>query len=470
MAEESRCAMQRQCCIPVRLCGVAAALLPALGLAAAAVAGDIQIENRTPHVFVFHLRSHDDPLLSPPHSLPAGQRERITTTEAQVIRYYDGQQWVSYQLPPGRLYAAQPGSPGMTALIDAGPIPPPAAGPPPAAAPSTIVENASSRPLVYDVRPARGDEAPQAETVPPGQVRRYTATGRLVVHLSDPRGPTTWVLNRGRRYRYVLDAHGNGDLQLDRPDQPDRPPLRDIAVLAVADETYRRAFPEWKERTAEIIAAASADFDDAFAIRFRLVGCRQWNYRAVPRGSASDVTDKLLAIRPPDAELVIGFVAVAQEAAGEPESTSQIGWSPCFGRHLYVVDYDRRQLPGTTLIMLRTLARLFGAFYVMDPASLMRPLAQAVPLDYEFGEAASQVIRLSRDFDLEQGVSSLPAESAWKIRELYKKFHHPHDPPTADPITLGRRTERLYRSLGLPSGGPPRSPIPAGKPRATPTT
>jgi hypothetical protein len=57
------------------------------------------------------------------------------------------------------------------------------------------------------------------------------------------------------------------------------------------------------------------------------------------------------------------------------------------------------------------------------------------------------VILLSRDFDLRRGVESLPPDNARRIRELYRVYHHPNDPPDNDPITNGYRTQRFYRQM-----------------------
>ena len=56
--------------------------------------------------------------------------------------------------------------------------------------------------------------------------------------------------------------------------------LREIKVLCLADKSYRRRFPEWKERIGEIVSRASRDFEAAFALKFTITDCRAWDYEA----------------------------------------------------------------------------------------------------------------------------------------------------------------------------------------------
>ena len=163
------------------------------------------------------------------------------------------------------------------------------------------------------------------------------------------------------------------------------------------------------------------------------------------RGDVGKTAEKLLRVEPAQAELVIGWLGVIQSQPGAPGNQYELGWYAAFGRHLCIVDDERRQLPGATLLLLRGLARTFGAFWVIDKTSMMRLALEAVPIDFQFGETVRQVILLSRDFDLRAGVESLSPDNARRIRELYRLYHHPNDPPGNDPITNGYRTQRFYQ-------------------------
>jgi hypothetical protein len=223
--------------------------------------------------------------------------------------------------------------------------------------------------------------------------------------------------------------------------------LRRLTVLAVADETYRNHFADWKDRIAEIVATASHYYEDAVALRLELVDCQPWDYRAMARGDVRKTAERLLRVGAANAELVIGWLGVIQSQPGAPSNQYELGWCAAFGRHICIVDDERRQLPGATLLLLRGLARTFGAFWVIDKTSMMRLALEAVPIDFQFGETVRQVILLSRDFDLRQGVESLSPENARRIRELYRQYHHPNDPPGSDPITNGYRTRRFYQQI-----------------------
>ncbi len=307
---------------------------------------------------------------------------------------------------------------------------------------AAVVENAAQQPWNYQARYSGDERWSDLLSLPPGQPHVFLTPTRLVVRFQSDRRWITVVINPGERFRYQ-----QGELVNCRANQNAGLKLRRLSVLAVADETYREQFADWRDRIAEITATASHYFEDAVSIRLELVDCRPWNYRAAGRGDVGKTADKLLRIEAVDAELVIGWLGVIQARPGEPSNQYELGWSAAFGRHSCIVDDERRQLPGATLLLLRALARTFGAFCVIDKTSMMRLAVEAVPIDFQFGETVRQVILLSRDFDFRQGVGSLRPENARRIQELYREHHHPNDPPGNDPITNGYRTRRFYQQI-----------------------
>ena len=60
--------------------------------------------------------------------------------------------------------------------------------------------------------------------------------------------------------------------------------FREIKVLCLADVSYRRRFPEWKERIGEVVARASRDFEAVFAMRFAVVRLPGVGLRGQERG------------------------------------------------------------------------------------------------------------------------------------------------------------------------------------------
>ncbi len=219
---------------------------------------------------------------------------------------------------------------------------------------AVAVENAARQPWIYQAR-FSGDERWSAVlTLPPGQSHVYLARSRLVVRFQNDHRWITAVISPGERFRYrqgeLVNCRGNQNAGLK---------LRRLAVLAVADETYREKFADWRDRIAEITATASHYYEDAVAIRLELVDCRPWNYRAATREDVGKTADKLLRIESAEAELVIGWLGVIQVRPGEPSNWYNLGWSAAFGRHICIVDDERRQLPGATLLLLRALANTF---------------------------------------------------------------------------------------------------------------
>ena len=126
-------------------------------------------------------------------------------------------------------------------------------------APAAVVENAGRQPWHYQAR-FSGEVRWGDQSLPPGKSHAYLATGRLVVRFQRAGRWVTVVLNPGERFRYE-----QGELVNCRPSENPGLRVRRLSVLAVADETYRRQFADWKDRIAEIVATASHYYEDAVA-------------------------------------------------------------------------------------------------------------------------------------------------------------------------------------------------------------
>ncbi len=306
-----------------------------------------------------------------------------------------------------------------------------------------VLANRSPRPLAYQARYSGQEVWSQTLTLASGKHHRFSTEARLVVRFSHGDGWTTAVLRPDRRFRYQPDAAGRGEVVDTRVDEPGRPDTRRLAVLAVADESYRKKYPDWQDRIAEITATASNYFDDEFAIRLRLVECRPWQYHAAARADVTDTLDDLFALDFPTADLVIGWNAAAQRVPGHAGFCT--GWCWPFCRYLFVCDLERRLLYGAAEQFIHHLAMAFGAFAVADPKSIMQRTSWNLPYPWEFDDATRQVILLSREVDFHLGTRSLGAEALDRIRELYRQHHHPDESPSDDPVSRARKLPRRAR-------------------------
>ena len=114
---------------------------------------------------------------------------------------------------------------------------------------AAVLENATQQPWSYRARFSGDDRWTDVLTLPPGRRHAYRAENRLVIRFQNAGRPTTTVIHPGERFRYQ-----QGELINGRSIGAGQWKLRRIAVLAVADETYRTQFAGWKDRIAEIIA------------------------------------------------------------------------------------------------------------------------------------------------------------------------------------------------------------------------
>ena len=210
--------------------------------------------------------------------------------------------------------------------------------------------------------------------------------------------------------------------------------VREIRVLAVAGREYRTFYPDWQQRTGELVAAASRRIEPALGLRFTVADYRAWDYEQAPK-TAGEGFRRLHQIEPGDCDLVVAFTLVTFPG---PTAGAEIrGVSNFFSQ--YVLIPDQWGARGATTRLVHELCHTFGAFHVADPVSVMRPAFERTPSKFTFGEAAQQVVRLTRDVDLRRGVESLDAKTMAKVRSLYRQQHHPLERAADDPIVCGYR-------------------------------
>jgi hypothetical protein len=227
-----------------------------------------------------------------------------------------------------------------------------------------------------------------------------------------------------------------------RLDATGGPELRELTVLAVADATYRRKYPNWKQRIAGIITVASAYYEHDFSLRLKLVDCKPWQYEAARLGDHNKAFEALITTDASNAEIEIGWIGVVLEAPTAQDKYIH-AMSFSFGQHILIADRDANAMFSVRQLINR-LAVIFGAFAVADNTSIMHKELGAG--DIKFDDLTRQVILLSRDCDLRQGVKGLKPENARQIQQLYRK-NNQFDSPDDDPITRGYRTLDLYNSL-----------------------
>jgi len=208
--------------------------------------------------------------------------------------------------------------------------------------------------------------------------------------------------------------------------------VREVRVLAVAGREYRTFYPDWQQRTGEIIAAASRRIEPALGIRFKVAGYQAWDYEVAPK-TADEGLRRLHQISPGDCDLVVAFTLVT--FPGPTVGAEVRGVTNYFSQ--YVLIPDQWGTTGATTRLVHELCHAFGAFHVADPNSVMRPAFQKTPAKFTFGDAAEQVVRLTRKVDFRSGVESLDATTMTKVREIYRQQHHPSEPATDDPIVRG---------------------------------
>src|SRR5215510_8266762 len=193
--------------------------------------------------------------------------------------------------------------------------------------------------------------------------------------------------------------------------------VRTLTIRAAPDESYR-APPNWEANLRTNVAAVSALYENTFRIRFVLLDIVPW--AAAPRGYRLRQISKLMADVPLGrADLVVAF-------SGRCEGNNA-GWTVLFDRYAVVTsgcETPPANQAAAQAILSHELAHLFGAFH---PASNVESVMRSGPAD-RFDDQTTRVLRLTRDFDFSQGVTSLTPETRRAWSAIYAEGHADGEP------------------------------------------
>ncbi len=200
-----------------------------------------------------------------------------------------------------------------------------------------------------------------------------------------------------------------------------------LKAIAAADEEFRQFYgADWRSHIQRRIKEASEVFATNFNIRFELTDTVEWVSKEVSPNAINDMNelyedleDQILS---KSDSIVIGFMKQ------EPKSTTFIGTLGAtrgFGCHILVRDFDltddkKVELLRKKVVLVHELARIFGAFSVNDPQSVMSFDSLSLGFDHQ----NRRVIELTRDkVDCEQGAWAIDAILGKTISDIFNEGH-----------------------------------------------
>src|SRR5215470_10846770 len=195
--------------------------------------------------------------------------------------------------------------------------------------------------------------------------------------------------------------------------------VRTLTIRAAPDGSYR-AQPNWEANLRTNVAAVSALYEKTFRIRFVLLDIVPW--AAALRGDRVRQISKLMDDVPPGrADLVVAF-------SGRCEG-NKAGWTWPFDRYALVTSgcgTPPANQAAAQAILSHELAHLFGAFH---PASNVESVMRNGPGPADrFDDQMTRILRLTRDFDFSQGVTSLTPETRRAWSAIYAEGHASGEP------------------------------------------
>lgn len=391
--------------------------------AGAAFAEKIQIENASPESVTYSIRRQSSQSWSESFELDSNKSHTFTSSEPLVIGYWTDKARFTTLEPNKRYRLADARRGQWQAVVETlrPAVPPVPPVPVPPAGPTAPEEDAPPTPPAEIAAPA--EPAPAASTPAAPAPSKPAAAKPAAAKPTTAAEASSTPVNQPSFYG------------------------RELKVIALADDTYRR-IPDWKKRIRTVMAGVSTFYESELSIRFTVVETRIWTYRALEH-KVEDRWSAVLAVEPHEADLVIGFVGLgdfrsdaSQDAAAY---TGLLGRADFFAQHAMVSGWSDHHENREITTLIHELGHVFGAFHVADPNSVMQPGYDQIPLDdilagkVQFGKALDEVLMLTRHVDLQRGVSSLSETARRRIQEICREHRIAGEADGEDPITAGFR-------------------------------
>lgn len=395
-------------------------------------ADEVVIENRGKQTFYYSLRERDGEMWSRTYEVAAGEQRTHATSERLRISYLTSSAQFEW-LEPRSTYRIDDVAEGRLRAVTVVRRP---------TTPAASPETANGAPATGQTAelPAPASPGPAATAAPDRAAE--PAEAEFATPIPSPAGEAP-APSPAAEAPALPPAAG-----ADRVDETFEG-LFDIAnrivtVRAIADNTYRAAIPEWRERAKRIVAGASEYYQREYAIRLVLTETKEWEYDGVSADLETRWAE-LLEQSPREIDLIVALVGYGDYSSvkGEAAYTGQLGRAAFFGQHLMVADRKDYHENRAKTVLIHELGHVFGAFHVADQNLMMYPGYLQLPTDdiiagtVAFGEINDAVFAMTKGFDFRAGVNSLSLETQRKIQQLYRQHGLPQEARQTDPITAG---------------------------------
>ncbi len=438
-------------------------MLPVIFLSNALQAENVVLENHGKRTFYYSLRTSDGAAWSQAYQIGCGEKQIHPASARLRISYLSDKahfEWLdvnkTYRIndvADGRLQAVtqvlRPELPAAAPDADT-----PATSNPPAAtrtggdAPQLSDPSTATFDSTKATESQAGDSTTGNEAAAPSRSRPSTATSEAARPSEAGDGEVPNARGGSRQPDVAAPASTLPSATVDQNDATFDGLFditnRVVTVRAITDNTYRTAFPEWRERVRRTIAGASEYYQREYAIRLVVTETSEWDYDAV-HDTLKSRWSRLLEKSPQDVDLIIALVGFGDYSSveGEATFTGQLGRAAFFGQHLMVADRQDYHVNRAKTILIHELGHIFGAFHVADQDLMMYPGYLELPTEkiiegtVPFGKTMDAVFAMTKGFVFRDGVESLSPRTQQRIQSLYRQHGLATESRRTDPITSG---------------------------------
>lgn len=223
-------------------------------------------------------------------------------------------------------------------------------------------------------------------------------------------------------------------------------PVRMLKVKIAADDEYRASHPDWRAGAAKLLASVSGYYEQAAGLKFEPAETAEWESSDDSRDIRAIKTEMERKVNLEQVDLLVGFTGIGPGGLEKASGVIEGGACGLFGREM-LIRAVKESADDLGVVLRHELGHVFGLAHVKDETSFMfthGPHEGGPGLDAD----NLAVLRITRDIDLDSGLSSLSHDKTQELIPLYQRLRSGY-PEETNALYCLAMIERRYTEEAL---------------------